>query len=155
MCGRFALEDRVDEMITEWVLDGNTPHSWAPEGWRPSWNISPGQSIAVLLETALRPGGAVAPRVLEGLWSLLPPWATTPRLSYPTFNARAETLTTTRSWSGAVAAHRCVIPASAYYEWSGPKGSRIPHVVHAPDDAPSRWPDCTRGGGPTGRARGG
>ncbi|MGO3886323.1 MAG: SOS response-associated peptidase [Mycetocola sp.] len=131
MCGRFALDDRVDEMIADWVMAGNNF-----EEWTPSWNIPPGSIVPVLLHTALTPGAPPEPRIMPGLWSLIPPWSPEPRLKFPSFNARAETLTTTRSWKGAVPAHRCVIPAQIYYEWTGPKNARVPHVVHAPDNAP-------------------
>ena len=41
-----------------------------------------------------------------------------------TINARAETITTSRSWREPVKKRRCLIPASAFYEW--PKDGKRP-----------------------------
>ncbi len=43
---------------------------------------------------------------------------------FPTFNARAETVVTTRSYREPFAKRRALIPADGWYEWTGPKGDK-------------------------------
>ncbi len=45
-------------------------------------------------------------------------------------NARAESARTKPTFRGAFAAHRCVVPADGFYEWTGPKGARRPTWFH-------------------------
>ncbi|MEV0869478.1 hypothetical protein AB0I24_16255 [Brachybacterium paraconglomeratum] len=48
MCGRFAIDDRVNDRISEFVRDtGRDFHEWNPFT---SWNVKPTQQIPVLLE---------------------------------------------------------------------------------------------------------
>jgi putative SOS response-associated peptidase YedK len=58
-------------------------------------------------------------------WGLVPSWAKDLTFGTRTINARAETLTTAPAFRGAFEARRCLVPASAFYEWSGPKGHRV------------------------------
>jgi putative SOS response-associated peptidase YedK len=39
-------------------------------------------------------------------------------------NARAETVATSRTFKGAFERRRCLVPADAYYEWTGEKGAK-------------------------------
>ena len=41
-----------------------------------------------------------------------------------TFNGRCETVATSAVFKGAYARRRCVVPASAWYEWTGEKGAK-------------------------------
>lgn len=48
---------------------------------------------------------------------------------------------------------RCIIPASGFYEWTGDKGAKVPHLFTAGDGSPvlafaglwDRWPDPASG----------
>lgn len=44
-----------------------------------------------------------------------------------TFNARTETVASAATFRGAFARRRCLIPASAWYEWTGPVGGKTRH----------------------------
>ena len=57
-------------------------------------------------------------------------------MSYPTFNARAETIQEKSSFRSAFKSRRAIIPATAFYEWSGPKSDRVPHEISGVDDHP-------------------
>ena len=86
------------------------------------------------LEYNLRPTMTVVTIDAEGYkarsWALVPKWSKQPKLKYSTFNARGETLTEKSTYRGAWrASQRCLIPASAYFEWTGPRGAKQCHAV--------------------------
>jgi len=62
-------------------------------------------------------------------WSLVPSWSKELTLKYPTFNARSETAAEKPTFRGSVNSHRCIVPISAYYEWTTMGGSKAPHVI--------------------------
>lgn len=45
-------------------------------------------------------------------------------------NACAETVHERPAYRSGFKSRRCLVPASGYYEWSGPKGKRQPHFIH-------------------------
>ena len=44
-----------------------------------------------------------------------------------TFNARVEGVATSSTFKGAFARRRCIAPANAWYEWTGPEGKKTKH----------------------------
>ena len=70
-----------------------------------------------------------------------------------TFNARAETVAEKPMFRTAFRQRRCIIPASGFYEWTGPKGTRVPHLFTSSDGGPvlafaglwDRWRDRATG----------
>jgi putative SOS response-associated peptidase YedK len=70
-------------------------------------------------------------------WGLVPVWWKKPRKEMPaTFNARAETVPEKPMFRGAFRARRCFIPASGFFEWTGAKADRQPHLFTAGDGSP-------------------
>ena len=54
----------------------------------------------------------------ERSWSLIPSWAKEATLKFSTFNARAETITEKATYRQPWRkSQRCIVPASAYFEW--------------------------------------
>ena len=49
-------------------------------------------------------------------------------------NARAETVSESRS--SATKRRRCIVPASGFFEWTGEKGGKQPHLFSAADGSP-------------------
>src|SRR5215475_5313923 len=45
-------------------------------------------------------------------------------------NARVETLTQKPAFRSLVAANRCLVPASGYYEWKGDGRNKTPYYIH-------------------------
>lgn len=113
MCGGFEQYVRRMQL---WVGD------------IPRWNDDPINRLNI--RPTMTVGTIDAEGYKERSWSLIPKWAKTPKLKYSTFNARGETLHEKPVFKGAWAAsQRCLIPASAYFEWTGPKGNKQCHAV--------------------------
>lgn len=58
-------------------------------------------------------------------WGLVPSFAKDLAFGTRCINARAESLRTAPAFRAAYEARRCLVPANAFYEWSGPKGHRV------------------------------
>lgn len=118
MCGGFEQYVRRMQL---WV--GDIPE-WVDAPDR--LNIRPTQPVGTIDAGGSR----------ERQWWLVPRWSKTAKPRYATFNARAETLADKPAFRQAWAAsQRCLIPASAYFEWTGPKGSKQCHAVTPDHDA--------------------
>lgn len=97
--------------------------------------------------------------VLEKMrWGLIPFWRSGKPLrdtekgkgdgfKLTTFNARCEGVATASTFKGAFARRRCIVPASAWYEWTGDKGSKVKHTFKRADDGliwfGGIWDRCT------------
>lgn len=85
------------------------------------YNIPPGSHAPILRRA---PEGEYAPRhdiqIAPAYWGLVPVWWKQPlsEKKFATFNARAETLETSNTFSGAFRQNRCLVPASGFYAWS-------------------------------------
>ena len=70
-----------------------------------------------------------------------------------TFNARAETVAEKPMFRTTFKKRRCIVPASGFYEWTGGKGDKTPHLFTAGDGSPvlafaglwDRWTDPESG----------
>lgn len=55
-------------------------------------------------------------------WGIKPGWA-----KHAIINAQSETVAVKKTFSSAYALHRCVVPCSAWFEWTGERGHRTKH----------------------------
>lgn len=103
----------------------------------------------------LRPavsGGGLEPTV--GRWGLVPFNHRGPlkAVKFPMNNARSETMAEKWPFREAFARRRCLIPMTAFTEWTGPKGSKTAHQITAADGgllfAAGLWEDSTPAEGP-------
>jgi len=78
-----------------------------------SYNIAP-QSVQPVVR--LNPGSGRREFALQR-WGLVPFWAKDAKLSYSTFNARAEEAARKPAFREALKKRRCLVPADAFYEW--------------------------------------
>lgn len=90
----------------------------------PRYNIAPSQPVLIV---ANDPRGKREARLVR--WGLIPAWVKDPRSFAMLMNARGETAADKPSFRGALRHRRCLIPASAFYEWTGARGSRQPHLI--------------------------
>lgn len=124
MCGRFTQALSWQELQRLADLIGQ------PRNLPPRYNIAPTTRIEVLVVT----DGGTELRPMR--WGLIPTWwKKTAREVPSTFNARTDKLTSPM-WRSSFKAHRCIIPASGFYEWTGPKAKRIPHYFTAANGEP-------------------
>ena len=125
MCGRFTQQLSWAELHRLAVLIGQ------PRNLPPRYNISP--TIAIEVIRVADGGNELVPM----RWGLVPYWWKKSLKEVPsTFNARVERVADGPMWRGAFKSRRCIIPASGFYEWTGPKSARIPHYFTAPDGRP-------------------
>lgn len=123
MCGRFALYLQAGAFLD---VFGCPP----PEGLRPRFNIVPDGEIVAIVGS---PEGRRAGRLR---WGLLPPWAAAPNDRGRQINARSETVFEKPMFKSAALRHRCLIPASGFYEWQKGGKQSQPFFIHRADGAP-------------------
>ncbi|TBN57982.1 SOS response-associated peptidase [Glaciihabitans arcticus] len=122
MCGRFALDSSMNELIEEFVADGGDYRHWEP-----GYNIAPTDPVPVILER--HRDGATTRSIEPGRWSLVPSWSKELKLKFPTFNARSEGIAEKASFKSSVANKRALIPASGYYEWHTVGSTKTPNFI--------------------------
>lgn len=152
MCGRFAMNKTTDDEIQEFVAAGGKAADWALSDWTPSWNIGPTDQVQVVRQHE----GAYARELVR--WAMVPPGSPTFGGGKPIFNARIESVASNGMFSRPFAQHRCIVPATGYYEWQLENGGKQPYFVEHPghylamagiispwrdrtkaDDDPDRW----------------
>lgn len=135
MCGRYAIDAEVNDMIIEFILaTGQPPQDWRP-GWQPEQIFRPTDPVPILIETLLERSDPTSPtqrRAEAAQWWLTPSFAKELRGKYPTFNARSETVTELASYRGPVKRQRAVLPASGYFETQTGEKTKTPYFVKAP-----------------------
>ena len=124
MCGRFGLWATPKQAADHFQLQEPLPFT-------PWYNIAPSQEILAIGQT------------LEGIrkaawlrWGLVPHWAKDEQANYKMINARAETIFTKPAYKAAAKRHRCLIPASCFFEWQrSDKGSKKqPYCIRPKDE---------------------
>jgi putative SOS response-associated peptidase YedK len=153
MCGRYAAR-RPPEEVADW-FGASLPGEGTDSG-KPPFTASSRSAAPVPEEALLSPQAGVAPTdtalvVVAGgggrrwlrsaQWGLVPSWARDRSIASSTFNARVETAAEKPAFRDAMQRRRCLLPADAFYEWSGPKGARQPWLIQ-----PSSTPFLAFGG---------
>jgi putative SOS response-associated peptidase YedK len=127
MCGRFALDSKTDQLIQEFVAEGNDFEDWVPK-----YSIAPTDVTPIIRERKHTDTGLVTRSVDPAVWDFHPVFLKDSKR--PQFNARIETVTTNGLWKGAFASSRCIVPMRGYYEWNeieeDGKKLKQPHFIH-------------------------
>jgi putative SOS response-associated peptidase YedK len=126
MCGRFAMSKETNELIEEFVAEGNDFRDW-----RPSYSIAPTNMVPIVRERFDKETGELRRTIDGAVWNFHPSFMKDSKR--PQFNARIETVATNGLWKGAFASSRALIPMDGYYEWTGEAGDKQPHFLHALD----------------------
>jgi len=120
MCRRYAL--RVIDLTGQvrLIMDADIRF--------PShFNIAPSSTNPVIVSA---PEGNHL-RMME--WGLIPHWAKDIRTMPRPANARAESLAEKPMFRGLLAHHRCIVPASGFYEWRTEGTRKLPFYFHRKD----------------------
>jgi putative SOS response-associated peptidase YedK len=122
MCGRFAINKQTDDLVREFVASGGRAEDWAG-----SYSVAP-TTTAPIVREVLTDGGNIERELDLARWD----WPKPPNRpsGAPIINARMEKLPT-GFWVGAFSQSRCIVPMVGYYEWTGEKGDKTPHYIHA------------------------
>ena len=111
MCGRFNVHDDpwLRQLLRELGVDAALPSRS---------NIAPTEPVPVVIDNE-------GQRELHLMrWWLVPSWAPEVSSQYSMFNAKSETLATSRAFKGPLRHRRCILPASSFIEWTAGEGNR-------------------------------
>ncbi len=136
MCGRYFLTTPGEILAALFELPS------APD-ITPRHNIAPTQRVPIVRRSSS------GPRELAWAhWGLIPHWAKEREIGNRLINARAETLTEKPSFREPFKKHRCLIPASGFFEWKKEGTGKQPYLLQLRGGAPfalaglsSRWRD--------------
>lgn len=121
MCGRFSRGVNLEALIKYYSLHPGQYFSFLPQ-----FNISPTQVIPIVVQ---RNDFSLDLEMVS--WGF--PLHMKDKPEKPIFNARAETVYEKRLFKSAFETSRCLIPATGFYEFSGPRGNKQPHYFTLKD----------------------
>ena len=112
MCGRYIILSGRKIFATTELLE-KLERDKIPYLDVPRYNVSPASKAPIVVN---RKDG---PQVLEATWWLIPRWSKTgkPDMQFPAFNARSESIDTSKLFAPCFKSHRCLVPADGFYEW--------------------------------------
>lgn len=124
MCSRYSLTSPPDAVRAYFRY-----HNEAE--FPPRYNIAPTQPVAIV-----RPDPQGRRELALVRWGLVPQWVKDPRTFTTLINARAETVCEKPAFRGAARHRRCIVPADAFYEWTGPARRKTPWMLRARGPGP-------------------
>ena len=116
MCSRYSLTS-PHEAVRAYF------HTVRGHDYPPRYNIAPTQPVAIV-----RTGADNNRELALVRWGLIPGWVKNPGEFTTLLNARIETVLEKASFKAAMRHRRCLVPADAYYEWTGKPGAKTPHM---------------------------
>jgi putative SOS response-associated peptidase YedK len=126
MCGRFTQHYSWQEIRDFLDLFGE------PRNLRPRYNVAPSTMVDVVRLNAEGRREMTSMR-----WGFIPSWWKKPLSQLgDSHNAQVERVAVSPFYRDAYKKRRCIVPVSGWYEWTGPKKERKPHMFSALDDAP-------------------
>jgi len=121
MCSRFSLAEERDFVAARLGVS-----AVALADYRPRYNIAPQQEHFIVTTEHERR------KVTAAKWGLVSDPDQHGRRRY-LINAKAETVESRPTFAESFAQRRCMIPASGFYEWTGPSSARQPFWIHRRD----------------------
>ena len=121
MCSRYSLTTSPQALSRVFGR-------YEGEDFPPRYNIAPSQPV-LIVRTGFK--GEREFRLVR--WGLIPSWAKDPGQYGMLVNARSETAAEKPSFRGPMRHRRCLVPTTGYYEWTGGRGSKQPHLIRLKD----------------------
>ena len=126
MCGRFAAQLPPEFISRLFRTNGDLPNIAA------SWNVAPTQPAMVV-----RLNRDTGERNLDVLqWGLVPYFTKDLKKAQRPINARSETAAGSSVFREAMKKRRCLVPATAFYEWKAAADGKQPYAFARTDGAP-------------------
>ncbi len=122
MCGRYDLSDNPAAIRAKFSVP-------AVPDFDPNPDLRPTDTAPIV-----RLNKAGERECVLARWGLVPFWAKELKFGNRCINARAETVATTAAFKAAYKARRCLVPVSAFYEWTGEKGHKVKWRITVPDE---------------------
>jgi putative SOS response-associated peptidase YedK len=116
MCGRYTFQP-TEAFYRRFNIANRL------DGLVARYNIAPSQLVPVIISQSPN-------QVMLMRWGLIPHWTKEEKTAYKMINARVETLTQRPAFRSLLAANRCLIPASGYYEWKAEARGKTPYYIH-------------------------
>lgn len=116
MCGRFNVIDSpgLQSLLRDLGIDLKLPTAT---------NIAPTEGVGLVLDTG-------AGRQMDAArWWLTPSWAPAVDQKYSMFNARSESLSTSRAFRTPFKRQRGIVPMSSFVEWRTVAGRKSPWLI--------------------------
>jgi putative SOS response-associated peptidase YedK len=117
MCGRYVITSPLDFLRQRFGFGGEAPD------YRPRYNLAPRQAAPTV---AWREGRMVVMMA----WGLVPSWTKELAKAIRPINARAETASRLASFREPFRRSRVLVPATGFFEWRGPRGTKERSPVH-------------------------
>ena len=124
MCGRYELHTHPAAIALAFGL----AH---PPDIHPRYNIAPMQDVPIV-----RVNASGDRELVQVRWGFVPRWARDPSIGHRMINARSETAFEKSAFRNAFRRHRCLLPASGFYEWKPMPWGKQPLHVGLKDDGP-------------------
>ena len=117
MCGRYTLSN-AERMRVRFQIE------MEDFDLTPRYNISPEQVMPVVVRDDRN-------RLEMMQWGLIPAWSKEPKSM--AINARIEGILTKPSFRKPIRYHRCLIPATGFYEWKKEQSGKTPYYIRRKD----------------------
>ncbi len=113
MCGRYEIVDGNRILVRFKVAN-------AAPAMLPNLDVRPTQQVPVLLADH---------QLTLMKWGLVPAWAKDASIGSRLINARAEGIAEKPSFKRPMRSRRCLLPASAFFEWQGARGAKMKYRI--------------------------
>lgn len=120
MCGRYTLVHSPDQLGLIFQVEFGRPYELR-------FNIAPTQHLPVIVARR----EARWARTMR--WGLIPHWSKDEKIGARLINARSETAATLPSFRGPFQKHRCIVPASGFFEWEKTADGKQPYYIKPKD----------------------
>lgn len=117
MCSRYSLTSPPEAVR-------RTFGTFNVEQFPPRYNIAPTQPVLIVRHSLRHQRELVLVR-----WGLIPSWVKEPASFATLIIARSETAREKSSFRASMRHRRCLVPTDGFYEWTGEKGAKQPHLI--------------------------